>query len=314
MRFQLTISLLLAANSLALAQDSTIAPTHKNLSYGSHMRQCLDFFQAKSDQPTPVAVFFHGGGWSALDKSRVMQAQWELERLVEAGISVATVDYRLIADARSEGISPPVRACLEDAARSIQFLRSKARRLNIDSTRIAAQGGSAGACSALWVAYRDDLADPTSSDPVRRESSRVMCVAVRGAQTTLDPLQMRAWIPNITYGPHAFGITAVSKEQAFEFWLSQRDQLLPKIEMYSPYHLVTSDDPPTFLEFQTQLSEEGQPQEEPTHSSMFGVKLAEKLTANDVEAILVYPGKEHQQYQTVADFLIDRLLDSNQSE
>ncbi len=32
-------------------------------------RQVFDFWQAKSDKPTPVMVFIHGGGWSGGDKN-----------------------------------------------------------------------------------------------------------------------------------------------------------------------------------------------------------------------------------------------------
>jgi acetyl esterase/lipase len=42
---------------------------------------------------------------------------------------------------------------MHDSARTLQFLRSKASQWNIDPTRIAAAGGSAGACTSLWIAY-----------------------------------------------------------------------------------------------------------------------------------------------------------------
>jgi len=32
------------------------------VAYGSHPRQVLDFYQAKSDKPTPVVFHIHGGG------------------------------------------------------------------------------------------------------------------------------------------------------------------------------------------------------------------------------------------------------------
>lgn len=38
-------------------------PTAANYKYGPHERNVLDFWQAKSDQPTPVLFFIHGGGW-----------------------------------------------------------------------------------------------------------------------------------------------------------------------------------------------------------------------------------------------------------
>jgi acetyl esterase/lipase len=39
-----------------------------NVPYGTHPRQVLDFYQAKSDQPTPVVFYIHGGGWRNGDK------------------------------------------------------------------------------------------------------------------------------------------------------------------------------------------------------------------------------------------------------
>ena len=38
------------------------------------------------------------------------------------------------------------------------------------------------------------------------ESTRLWCAAVKGAQTTLDPQQMKEWTPNSRYGGHAFGL------------------------------------------------------------------------------------------------------------
>ena len=94
---------------------------------------------------------------------------------------------------------------MHDAARALQTIRSKAKEWNLDPKRVGATGGSAGACTSLWLALHDDLADPKSSDPVARESSRLTCAAVSGAQTSLDPKELREWIPNAIYGGHAFG-------------------------------------------------------------------------------------------------------------
>ncbi len=47
---------------------------------------------------------------------------------------------------------PPVKGPLHDAARALQFVCSKSAEWNIDKQRIGASGGSAGACSSLWLA------------------------------------------------------------------------------------------------------------------------------------------------------------------
>lgn len=109
------------------------------------------------------------------------------------------------------------------------WFRSMPDERNIDSKRMAATGGSAGAYTSLWLAYHDDRADSKSEDPVARQSTRLMCVAAIGAQTTLDPKQMKAWMPNSKYGGHAF------EKATFQEFLSERDELMPTISRYSPY-------------------------------------------------------------------------------
>ena len=131
----------------------------------------------------------------------------------------------------------------------LQFVRSRAAVWNIDKTRIGASGGSAGACSSLWLAFHDDLAEPRSSDPVSRESTRLLCAGVVGPQTSLDPKQMKEWTPNSVYGGHAFGLNGdkAKKLSSFQQFLESREQILPWINEYSPYELVTPDDPPVYL-------------------------------------------------------------------
>ncbi|HEY1050507.1 MAG TPA: hypothetical protein VGE39_12150 [Prosthecobacter sp.] len=70
---------------------------------------------------------------------------------------------------------PPVKAPLEDAARALQFVRSKAAEWNIDKERIGASGSSAGSCSALWLTFHPEMADAKSADPMARESTRRWC-------------------------------------------------------------------------------------------------------------------------------------------
>ncbi len=160
-----------------------------------------------------------------------------------------SIEYRFVDRGQAAGVKPPVEWPLHDAARALQFVRSKAAEWNIDKTRIGATGGSAGACSSLWLAFHDDMADPKSSDPVARESTRLWCAAVDGPQTSLDPQQMKEWTPNSRYGGHAFGFTGDRSKSDSEFqqFLDGREKILPWIKEYSPYELVTADDPPVYL-------------------------------------------------------------------
>jgi acetyl esterase/lipase len=272
-------------------------------------RQKFDFFQAKSDKPTPVVLLIHGGGWMNGDKTGY--GTTAIKPYLDAGISVAAINYRFILQAMEDKVEPPVKGCLHDAARALQTIRSKAKEWNIDPKRVGATGGSAGACTSLWLALHDDLADPKSSDPVARESSRLTCAAVGGAQTSLDPKELREWIPNSIYGGHAFGFAQKGRSRAEEFDLliANREKVLPWIKEYSPIELVSKDDPPIYLDYPNQKTPPaiGQKETDPTHSAMYGVQLAERMKAQGLECIVSYPGHQDEKYGSITKFLMTKL-------
>jgi len=282
------------------------APTLANVPYGLHERQVLDFYQVKSDRPTPLLFFIHGGGWTAGDKGAAAEAA----TCLEAGISIVSINYRYLWQAQLAGVKPPVSWPLHDAARALQFVRSKAAEWNLDKQRIGASGGSAGGCSSLWLAFHDDMADPYSSDPVARESTRLWCAAVRIAQTSLDPRQLVEWTPNSRYGGHAFGFMdptdIKSRDTRFAEFAAARDSVLHWIREYSPIEHVSAGDPPVHL-FYTEPPSLGQPQKDPTHTANYGVKLEEKCQSVGVECELAYPGAPGMKHEQVVGYLIDKL-------
>jgi acetyl esterase/lipase len=277
--------------------NSVPQPTLSEIAYGDHARHVLDFWKAASDKPTPLVFVIHGGAWRNGSKERINRFV-DAAALLEAGISVVAINYRYIRQAQE--LEPPVKAPLQDAARALQFVRSKAAEWNIDKERIAAAGSSAGACSSLWLLYHDDLAGPKSQDRVARESTRLYCAAVNNAQTTLDPRQMKAWTPNSKYGGHAFGI------DAFEEFLAERENILPWIQAYSPYALVSSDDPPVYLSYKSPPAI-GAPQKDPTHTANFGVKLQERCVELGVQCELMYPGAKKVKHKDSTAYLITTL-------
>ncbi len=294
------------AKQVAEKEPQLPNPTYYDVAYGPHPKQILHFWKAESVSPTPVLLFVHGGGWNAGGRLNGLSAM--LPAMLREGISVASVEYRFIAEATADGVVPPVQGPLHDAARALQLVRSKAAEWNVDKERIAASGGSAGACTSLWLAFHPDLADPKSDDVVARESTRLLCAAVTGAQTTLDPQQMKEWTPNSSYGGHAFGFKgdATKKLTTFAEFLSKRETILPWIAEYSPYALVTSDDPPVYL-FYSAPPGLGKEQKDPTHTSNFGVKLQERCKEAGVECELFYPSVADAKHESVQDYLIATL-------
>lgn len=302
------IVLIMMCGVAVAAEPDAPAPTIADVAYGEHPKQLIHFWKARSDKPTPLVLWIHGGGWNGGNRMSRLTATL-LNDLLEAGISVASAEYRFVPEAYEAGIKPPVKWPLHDAARVLQFIRIKAGEWNIDKHRIAAAGSSAGACSSLWLAFHDDMAEPKSSDPVARESTRLWCAAVIGAQTTLDPKQMVEWTPNSRYGAHAFGIYKQVKGKNvadFAAYLERRDEILPWINEYSPYALVSRGDAPVYMIYVAPPAL-GQDQKDPTHTANFGVKLQEKLATAGVPCELVYPGAPNVKHPELQDYLIHML-------
>lgn len=252
------------------------APTYENVAYGPHERNVLDFWQAKSEQPTPLVVVIHGGGFIVGSKEQMRIAT--VRNLLEAGISVAAVNYRLISQA-------PLPAAHHDATRALQFLRSKAKEWNIDKTKVGAWGNSAGAQLAMYLAFHDDLADPKSPDPVARESTRLACVAPTGAQVTLDEKWWLEHVPD--YTPH--------RDFLEIFGTKDGQEALKKNAETSALALISKDDPPIFLAYQMAP---GQPYPDDEavkrnwkiHHVVHGIALKKRCDELGVEAHLNHPG------------------------
>lgn len=292
-----SLAALLTAAAVGAEAPGLPKPTRADVPYGPHPKQVLDFWQASTNTATPLLFFVHGGGWMTGDKAKPDF----LAQCLASGISVASINYRFIPDAAAEKIDPPVKACLDDAARALQFVRSRAAEWRIDKSRIGGCGGSAGGFTALWLAFHPDRADPASADPVARESTRLCCALCFVPQTTLDPRQMQAWIPNNTYGPHAFGLGSVQE------FLAKREALLPWIQAFSPFELASADDPPVLL-FYDNPPNLGQPYKDPPHSGNFGAGLAEKLKAAGIEHEINYNNDyAHMKYPDLFGFLKAKL-------
>lgn len=210
----------------------------QDYSYGPHELNKIDLWLAKSDSPTPLVVFIHGGGFRGGDKSGVNQ--YMLERVLQSGISFASINYRLSGEV-------PYPAQMHDCARAIQFIRRNAKQWNIDPKRLAAYGGSAGAGISQWLAFHDDMAKPKSKDPVERESTRLSCAIPFNAQCTYDPREIKKIVPGNAYDHAALKLLYGLPED----WNWDEDKVDEKLDALlkdaSPINHLTKDDPPVFV-------------------------------------------------------------------
>lgn len=273
-----------------------LAPTHENVAYGPHPRNVLDFWEAKGDGPRPLLVYIHGGGWVAGDKKQNADI---IKPFLDKGISYAAINYRLTGEV-------PLPAPVHDAARAIQFIRSKAKEWNIRKDRIALTGGSAGACTSMWILLHDDLADAKSSDPVARESTRVTAAAVAAGQTSIDPKVIEGWLgPKVL--DHRMIWMAVGEPTMAEA-LKNYDKHKALYVEFSPYNHLDKNDPPLLMTYGNDMTLPSKDAGHGIHHPVYGVKMKEKADKVGQECHLLIEGRAESRYKNPNEFLFDKLL------
>jgi acetyl esterase/lipase len=247
------------------------APTYADVAYGNAPAMKLDFWKAESEKPTALFVWIHGGGFRGGDKAP--SNPMLLDAFLKAGVSVASINYRL------SGIGPyPMQ--MNDSARAIQFLRSKAAEWNIDPTRIAAGGGSAGSGISQWLAFHDDLANPESDDPIEHFSTRLSCALALNMQSTYDPRIIKEIIPGNAFDDRALKpFYGLSND-----WNWETDTIDPELDALlkdaSPINHLTKDDPPIFIFHNERTRTDGN-----IHHPNFGTYLEFVMLKLDIECI-----------------------------
>jgi acetyl esterase len=211
------------------------APTHADLSYGPHERNKLDLWLAKSDRPTPLVVYIHGGGF--IGGSKAGASADMINNCLEAGVSFMAINYRF-------RLSAPIQDILRDCARSIQYVRANAKKYNIDPARIASYGGSAGAGTSLWLAFHPDLADSKNPDPVLRESSRIVAAGAINTQATYNTRRWEEFLGKPQGDWERPGETASFYGFRTDAELDRAKGILDDVDMLG---LISKDDPPVFM-------------------------------------------------------------------
>jgi arylformamidase len=296
----IALAILMLTHHAGLAQDKAaakLAPTHAAVSYGTHAANVIDIWIAPGDGPRPLLVYIHGGGWIGGTKSRTAA---HVQPYLDKGVSYAAVEYRLT------GVKP-LPAPVHDAARAIQFLRSNAKKWNINSERIALTGGSAGACTSMWILCHDDLADPKSDDPVARQSTRVAAAAVAGGQTSIDPKVIEGWL-----GPNVLKHNMINRavgEATIEGALKNYEKHHALYVEFSPYNHLSKDDPPLLMTYGSNMKLPSENAGHGIHHPVYGIKMKEKADEVGSECHLLIKGvSKSDQYASEQEFLLAKLL------
>ena len=133
------------------------------------------------------------------------------------------------------------------------------------------------------------MADPKSEDPIRRESTRLTCMAVTEGQTSYDPRFIRSLFPE----KEVYRIHPVS--QLFGIDINELDNLPAEkyklLEACSPINFLTKDDPPVLLVISRPLEAEVTELNVGIHHPRFGKVLKEKMDALEIPCELDAAGE-----------------------
>lgn len=228
----------------------------------------MDIFspKIKNKKPLPFVMIMHGGGWRSGDKSM----EWPTAiHLAQNGYIAATVEYRLSTEAKYP-------AAIHDLKEAIRWIRKNAKKLNVDSEKIAVSGCSAGGELAAFLGTTGEIKGFEGDGESKEFSSSVQAVIdIDGIVDFADPAESgkdndpakpsagKAWFgasykDNPKIWEDASPIKYVSKKNppilfinsALERYHAGRDEMiamLNKLNIYSEVHIIPNTPHPFWL-------------------------------------------------------------------
>ena len=123
-------------------------PTQADISYGSHERNKMDFWKANSSKPTPVLIYFHGGGFKSGDKSKINK-HFKISHYLNKGVSFITVNYPFFKHTNNNH-----EKIYEHCNDAIEYIKKNSSSWNIDLNKMTLSGASAGALISQYLGFR----------------------------------------------------------------------------------------------------------------------------------------------------------------
>ncbi len=180
----------------------------------------LDLYSPeKLDKPVPGLIFIHGGGWSSGNKK---DYKYYTVRYAKRGFVAASIGYRFVQEA-------PLPACVEDAKCAVRWMRENAAQFNVDASKIAVIGGSAGGHLSLMVGYSSNVPELEGTGGHAGVSSAVAAV--------VD-----------LYGPSDFTVPGARNNSTVLNGMKKTFDEAPDLyRQMSPISHVRKDVPPTLI-------------------------------------------------------------------
>lgn len=144
-----------AAPAVSIESNLCYAPSASGTTcMGGTSHKFDAYLPAGMTQATPGVILIHGGGFTGGDKSDLANLG---NRLAADGMAAFSINYRLD-DATTVGFPMEV----QDVMTAISYVRAHAGLYNVDPTRLASFGTSAGATLAVYSAMKAFQSDPSA--------------------------------------------------------------------------------------------------------------------------------------------------------
>jgi len=111
-------------------------------------------------------ILIFGGGWKSGDKSQSVPMAMQI---ASAGYVTVAVEYRLSLEAKYP-------AAVHDIKAAIRWLRANARKYNVDKSKIAVHGVSAGGQLAALVETTNDIEKFEGNESYPKQSGSVQAI------------------------------------------------------------------------------------------------------------------------------------------
>ena len=218
------------------ASFASVDPTYADLAYATQSdAQKLDLYIPEGDGPFPVVIMVHGGGFMFGDKADGAGLTG-VDQLLAAGYAVASINYRLSAEAQYP-------SQIYDAKASVRFLRANAEKYNLNPDKFAAWGASAGGNLVSLLGTTCGVEELEGADLGNADQSS--CV-----QAVVD------WFGPIDFLKMDEQFAGTSCEQSHNAANSPESKLVGAeiqtvpdlVATTNPMNYITADDAPFFIE------------------------------------------------------------------
>ncbi|WP_281298710.1 alpha/beta hydrolase [Flavobacterium limnophilum] len=126
----------------------------------------FDAYYNNNKKLNPAIVIIHGGGWRSGNKSQMETFAIEM---ASKGYSCFNIEFRLSLEA-------PYPAAIFDVKNAIQYIKKKARKFNMDTTKVAVLGCSSGGQMAALIGTTNGKSDFEDAKTNSKFSSKVNAI------------------------------------------------------------------------------------------------------------------------------------------